>query len=451
MLNFANQNYTSMYAPQTSYSCYPTTNNYSAQYSCYPTTNNYYSNNYYQASQPCTTNVINNYYVPMQQQQPSTNIINNYYPAQQQAMQYPQQQMMPVMQQSTPYAQQMMYSAPVQQQSFDISSLFSSLLGNVFSSIMNNQTQQITPTFTYTDNSTQNNLLNLFKSLLGISNNTTQTSTQAPTNQNNAWQLLFDVVSEFLTDDDDTVEELDDDTDSSSSAAGDPHFALNGQQAFDFQGKNEGVYTMLDNKDVSLKAQFTGSTDDGGARVIDDQNLEIKKQGINIVWNNGTFEILKDGEKIADQTNFNSDEEAMKILKDSGVEVTQEGGNLKVKYNNREITLGSRQVVGYTMMKGDTGLLSQAAGANDADHDGKSGNYDYEVDNQVFVHTEISGSSCATLTDEVKAAIEADAKAGEAKGSMVLGYTEGHGYDARQWNEYLGMKLFTSKDELLEK
>ncbi len=115
------------------------------------------------------------------------------------------------------------------------------------------------------------------------------------------------------------------------------------------------------------------------------------------------------------------------------------------------------------LFKGDTGLLSQVVGAadNDADgntvgvvdvnKDGKVDNNDilkYDLNNQAIVR---SGYGAAgTMSQAIKDAIEKDYQSGLAQGSAVKGYSTTHGYNAIQWNEYIGEKLFTvSSDKFL--
>jgi len=253
------------------------------------------------------------------------------------------------------------------------------------------------------------------------------------------------------------------------SAWGDPHFAINGQQAFDFQGKNEGLYKMLDNSDIALNAKFTGGGE-GAATVINSQNLEFKEEGINLVSHaNGTFEILQNGKEIADETTYNKDEKIIELLKEKDISISKEGNILTAKHGKRSLSQklngGYIDNVKDVLMKGDEGLLTQSVGAIDTDKDGvtklgtdlnKDGKIDekddlkYDLKDQFMVHTACEGRSCATITPEIEAAIKKDIEAGIKAGSAVKGFSTEHGYDARQWNEYLGAKLYTIKeDELL--
>ncbi|HBG49403.1 MAG TPA: hypothetical protein DDW90_07880 [Cyanobacteria bacterium UBA9971] len=253
------------------------------------------------------------------------------------------------------------------------------------------------------------------------------------------------------------------------SAWGDPHFAINGQQAFDFQGKNEGLYKMLDNSDIALNAKFAGGGE-GAATIIKDQNLEFKQAGINLVSHaNGTFEILQDGKEIADETTYNKDEKVIELLKEKDISISKEGNVLTAKHGKRSLSQklngGNIDNVKDVLMKGDEGLLTQTVGAIDTDKDGttklgtdlnKDGKIDekddlkYDLKDQFMVHTAAQANSSAPITPEIEAAIKKDIEAGIKAGSAVKGFSTEHGYDARQWNEYLGAKLYTVKeDELL--
>ena len=256
--------------------------------------------------------------------------------------------------------------------------------------------------------------------------------------------------------------------DVNASATGDPHFGINGQQAFDFQGKNNGLYQMLNNNDISLNAQFTGGGD-GSPTVINAQDLEYKNAGINIVSHaNGTFEILQNGQKIADQTNYNTDQNAINALKNSNIDLSFANSNLTTTYANRTLTQqlagGNINNTSDTLMNGDSGLLTQTIGALDTNHSGttqmsvdvnKDGVVDakdsinYNLNNQYMVHTDIAGSSCATITPEIEALINKDMQAGLAQGSLVKGFAADHGYDARQWNEYVGAKAYEVNSDAL--
>jgi len=295
------------------------------------------------------------------------------------------------------------------------------------------------------DNSGQNNIFNTIINILLNSPITTATTEKTP------------------------VEIYQEDIIVESSATGDPHFAINGQQSFDFQGKNEGLYKMLDNSDIALNAKFTGGGE-GAATIINSQNLEFKKAGINLVSHaDGKFEILQNGEELGDETNYNTDETVIKLLKDNDISISKEGIALTTTYGKRSLTQnlngGNIDNVKDVLMKGDTGLLSQTVGAIDDDKDGKTqmkidinkdGKVDekdtmnYSIKDQFMVHTKCEGNSSAPITPEIEAAIKKDIEAGIKEGSAVKGFSAEHGYDARQWNEYLGAKLYTLKeDELL--
>lgn len=264
------------------------------------------------------------------------------------------------------------------------------------------------------------------------------------------------------------VEVYQEDVTVESAATGDPHFAINGQQSFDFQGKNEGLYKMLDNSDVSLNAKFAASGG-GGATIIKDQNLEFKDEGINLVSHaDGKFEILQNGKEIGDETTYNTDQKVIDLLKKEDIIISKEGNSLKTTHGKRTLVQnlngGNIDNISDTLMKGDKGLLTQTVGAIDEDKDGitklgtdlnKDGKIDekddlkYQLKDQFMVHTEIQGSSCATITPELEEAMKKDIAEGIKAGSAVKGFSTSHGYDARQWNEYVGGKLYTLKEDKL--
>ncbi|OGI00099.1 MAG: hypothetical protein A2039_01075 [Candidatus Melainabacteria bacterium GWA2_34_9] len=250
---------------------------------------------------------------------------------------------------------------------------------------------------------------------------------------------------------------------------GDPHFSINGKQSFDFQGKNEGLYKMIDNSDIALNAKFTGGGE-GAATIINSQNLEFKDAGINLVTHaDGKFEIIQDGKEIGDETNYDKDEKLVELLKKNDINLKKEGNVLTTTHGKRTISQrfngGNIDNINNNLMKGDEGLLTQTVGAIDEDKDGitklgtdvnKDGKVDekdnlqYDIKNQFMVHTAAEARSAAPITAEIEAAIKKDIADGIKKGSAVKGFSTEHGYDARQWNEYLGAKLYSVKeDELL--
>jgi len=285
-------------------------------------------------------------------------------------------------------------------------------------------------------------------------------------------QLVMTLLKEVLkpgTTGKKPVEVYQEDVTVDSSATGDPHFGINGQQSFDFQGKNNGLYKMLNNSDIALSAKFNGGGE-GAATIINSQNLEFKDSNINLVTHaDGKFEILQNGEKVGDQTNYNTDKKVIDLLKNNNINLKLEGKVLTTTHGKRTLAQslngGNIDNISDTLMKGDTGLLSQTVGAIDADNDGKTkmtvdinkdGKVDekdtlnYEIKNQFMVHTAAQATSSAKITPEIEAAIKKDIQAGIEKGSAVKGFSTEHGYDARQWNEYLGAKLYTiEKDKHL--
>ncbi len=277
-------------------------------------------------------------------------------------------------------------------------------------------------------------------------------------------KLLMGLLFSKLLKGNNPLEFYQDDIDVCTQAWGDPHFAIGGQQAFDFQGKDGGLYNLLENTDMKMTAKFS-TTGDGNSKWITDQELTFKDSDISIVSHaDKTFEVMKDGKKIADQTNYKTDKTAKKLLKDKDISLEFEENILTVKHANRTLKQhihgGSIDNTSDTLMKYDTGLLTQTIGANDSDHDGKANSLidvnkdgtvddkdvlNYEVARQVMVFTPMSAKSCETITENVEAAIKKDILAGKEQGSIVKGFAEGHGYSAQQWNEYLGEKLYGVK------
>jgi len=331
------------------------------------------------------------------------------------------------------------YQPQQQQPSSNITSMLLSMIGSILPAIMgmftNTQAVNNNPTTVINGNSGQNNIYNNIINILLDSD---------------AAEALLEIYNENVTVD----------------ATGDPHFAVNGQQAFDFQGKNDGMYKMIDNSDISFNAKFAGGGE-GAATIIKDQNLEFKDAGINLVSHaDGKFEILKDGEKIADETDYNTKQEVIDLLKENDIDITKEGNVLTAKHGDRTISQrlngGNIDNINNTLMKNDEGLLTQGIGALDDNNDGitvmkidinKDGVVDdkdtlnYSTEDQFMVHTEIQASSCTTITAEIEEALKKDIAAGAKEGSAIKGFSSEHGYDARQWNEYIGAKLFTVAED----
>ena len=153
--------------------------------------------------------------------------------------------------------------------------------------------------------------------------------------------------------------------DNTSKSWGDPHFVLNlgnySQHSFDFQGKNQSVYSMLESDSFSLKALFNNAGD-AGSRLITDQDLAVKGTGINIVSHkNGTYEIYNYGNKIS------SDNAELKKL---GISLNKEGNSLSVEYQGKKIVQnlkGSEIENRVSTGTNDRGLLTQLIGALDKD------------------------------------------------------------------------------------
>jgi hypothetical protein len=345
------------------------------------------------------------------------------------------------------------YQQQQQQPAFD----FSSLIGLLFSSILGQGfNQQSASPFSAAfpgvniDNASTGKSVNT-----GLGSFSLKPS-QVPS-QTGIWDQLLSILGEDVK----SSKPLDvyqEDVEVTTKATGDPHFAVGDKYTFDFQGKNNGQYKMLENNDVSLNAKFADSGND--ARIIHDQNLQFKDSGINVVSHSGgTFEILKNGQKIGDQTNYNKDQKVIDALKQSDIKLNFDNNVLKTTHGKRtlEQTLkaGNIDNTGDTLMKGDKGLLTQAVGAADSDHDGqatglidvnKDGKVDdkdilkYDAKNQFMVDGK---GVAAAITPEIEAAIKKDITEGLKQGSVVKGFSASHGYSAMQWNEYVGGKLYS--------
>ncbi len=218
--------------------------------------------------------------------------------------------------------------------------------------------------------------------------------------------------------------------DSDSFCGGDPHFYLSvnnrTMQSFDLQGRENGVYKMMDNDDYSLNATFKNNigADNQSARIITDQNLTLKGSGINIVSHyQGTFEVYLNGQKIGDQNNYSDPR-----ITQSGVSIGYSGSRLSVGYKGRTI---AQDFVGcinnsVDVKDGDSGLLTQLTGALDNDgnidgnahfnfdtnNDGKvdaNDNLAYNPFNQKMVYSDCSAISAPVLyydTDNAKTMAE---------------------------------------------
>ena len=371
------------------------------------------------------------------------------------------------------------YSSGYGQQNSNMSSMLLSILSALLPSLLGmfGNTQAVQqPYATNNANYGQNNIFNsLLGSMFGgtqavqqpYTTNNASTVINGNSGQNNIYNTIINLILNSDKAGKTPLEVYNEDV--TVQATGDPHFAVNGQQAFDFQGQNDGMYKMLDNSDISLNAKFAGGGE-GTPTIIKDQNLSFKDSDINVVSHaNGNFEILQNGEKIADQTNYNTDKEVIDLLKENDITITKEGNILTTKHAGRTLEQrlngGNIDNTNDTLMKGDEGLLTQGIGAIDDDKDGttkmsvdvnKDGVVDdkdtltYSAKDQFMVHTECAASSCATITPEIEEAIKKDIAAGAKLGSVAKGFSADHGYDARQWNEYIGAKLYTVKeDELL--
>lgn len=186
---------------------------------------------------------------------------------------------------------------------------------------------------------------------------------------------------------------------------GDPHFAinLNGEklQCFDIQGRNNTVYNLIDSNEFILNSTFSDAID-ANARVITDQNLTLKDSDINIVTHaNGNFEILKNGQQIGNQTNYDQ-----LNLTDKGIGLEYSLTNLKITYKNREITQDFNKNHinnNFNPKYGDKGILTQLIGAhdNDEDKDGNTvingNNFNYDSFNQLLVDSKAANISAPVL------------------------------------------------------
>lgn len=245
---------------------------------------------------------------------------------------------------------------------------------------------------------------------------------------------------------------------------GDPHFNVGDKHVFDFQGKDSGLYQMLENSDVALTGKFKNSGPEG-ARVVSSQNLEFKGTGINIVSHmGGKFEIFRNGQKIGDQDNYSKEPQILDALKKSGIELNYDSKKmtLSTKFNGRTIEQElSKDCINNnnaTISKTDRGLLTQAVGASDKDFDGKTVglidvNKDGNVDDKDVLNYDereqfmIDGKGVAAqITKDIEAAIQRDIQIGIEKGSVAKGFREGVGYSAMQWNEFVGEKLYSIKE-----
>jgi|GEM_PF-5285532 len=264
---------------------------------------------------------------------------------------------------------------------------------------------------------------------------------------------------------------------------GDPHFDLNGKRAFDFIGKHNSEYKILDNSDVSINARFVdGKSEDAKnleiagtdiKTVIGDENITFKGTGINIVARNDkSFDVYKHGKKIADESNY---KDVADELEAAGIKINNSEKNktnyefINIEYKGRTISVGGTHggiMNNVDLKEGDRGLQAQTAGALDQDdkkNDGKTtGVFDinkdgkiddkdvlnYNLNEQVFKHTnyERKYDFEVNLTDEAKAAIRRDIR--EGNGPLVSRFT-GKGYSEAQWNEYLGHNLFSTNDRFL--
>jgi len=302
-------------------------------------------------------------------------------------------------------------------------------------------------------------------------------------NGNSAQNNIFNTIINIILNSAKTPVSVDEDTvNVKTTCGGDPHFYIgdglgkgSNKLAYDFQGENNKVYSLLDNSDISVNARFLDGTSAEAAqlgvssadvaRVIGDMDVAIKDTGINVVsHNNGNFEIYEDGEKIADQSNYKDVEDKLKAKDISIGAGTTNYGVITIKHGDRVLEVSKSHGgmwLDSNRMVGDTGLTEQAYGALDSDHDGKTvgvadvnkdGTVDdndtikYSLNNQLMVN---GTGTAAEITPEIEEAIKKDLIAGIKQGSAVKGYSTDHGYSAMQWNEYVGGKAFTTTDKLL--
>jgi len=303
----------------------------------------------------------------------------------------------------------------------------------------NNYSTSIFPQQNYQNNTNINNT-NIFNNLGGYQ------MIQQPMVMQQLIMMLLPMLLQPPVEEETLVEE-----DYVSGHWGDPHFTIEGQQAFDFQGNADEKYKMIDNSDINLTAKFGAYGN--GATVVKEQDLKFKDEGIDLISHaDGSFEILQNGKEIADETSYNKDEKVMALLKKKDISITKEGNTIKTVHGNRILSQSCNGTevdnINDTLMKGDKGLLTQTAGSIDDNNDGETKLGDktlkYDTKNQYMVHTDVSGSKCAPITEEIAAAIKKDLQAGIKAGSPIKGYSTDHGYDARQWNEYVGEKLYSA-------
>lgn len=354
---------------------------------------------------------MQNMYYPQQQQQyqnyPQQSYYqqptqNMYYPQQQQQMYYPQQSALSAMtniinnyfmgnQQSANY-QQPAQTMPIQN---PIMNMFQTMLSSL-SNMMN--------TSSFLGNNTQNNVTNIFNIILNPN------AAVEPT-------PLYDIFDWLNIDID-------------SNSQGDPHFGLVNEegkrtQAFDFQGRNDTAYNMIENDDFTLNADFNDAKD-LGARIITDQNLTLKGTDVNIVSHqNGKFDIYHDGEKIGDQSNY---QELADDARLEGIDISYDADNsnlLTVKHNDREIKqnlLGDvRNATNVTSE--DTGMLTQMIGALDDDGNllDSTAEVDLNKDGEISDNEKLNyNSGEQALVNTKTSAIAAPVKVGEGEDSHDL-------------------------------
>ncbi len=163
----------------------------------------------------------------------------------------------------------------------------------------------------------------------------------------------------------------------SSSSWGDPHFTLNGQYAFDFQGVNaqetsgtsSSQFTMLNGSDVNITGTFTeaygsNGSDAQGSTIMTQESIKDKATGITVTGNNnGTYTITDSSGKTL------SASDAAK----AGVSISQSGDVLTVTDSAGRTTVvelsGCMNNDQVTTKAGDTGLLTQTGEAISGKYD----------------------------------------------------------------------------------
>lgn len=220
-----------------------------------------------------------------------------------------------------------------------------------------------------------------------------------------------------------------------ATGVGDPHYQLNGVQAFDHQ--QQGVFTLLDGEDVtfySVYKEWQGG--DLGSRVSGAQIIELKGTDIQIVTqSDGTVTFMEGGKKL-------SEAEVAQIKKEKNITITKSGQEIKFNINGREIKEYARG--GYmefavgSLNSSDSGLiLEQMRGADEADgkvdgwfdldKDGtKDNNEVYNLNASSAVYSGVSAMAAPISLDQSQSFIDNYKKFGAGSLNVVM---QGSGYN----------------------